>query len=162
MKLHRLAIMTGFMRSGMTLYDYFTEAVRCNVPGLPYVDAQGRIVGRISTRDVYKRIEVPDSILRVADAMGDDTDRLDLSEMKVLEAMEMPVEDFLLEDVPTVSPQSTVVKALALMEVHNTSYIFLVENGDYSGVVTRMVITRRMLESVEEHKRSSTAHPGDT
>jgi len=161
MKLHRLAIMTGFMRSGMTLYDFFTEAVRSNVPGLPYVDAQDRIVGRISVRDVYKKIEVSDSVLRLADAMGDNTDRLDLTEMKVLEAMEMPIENFLLEDVPLVSPQSTVIKALALMEVHNTSYIFLVEDGRYSGVVTRMVITRRMLECVEEHKQGRTAHPDD-
>ena len=162
MKLHRLAIMTGIMRHGMTLFDFFSEAVRCNVPGLPYVDEQDRIVGRISIRDVYKRIAVPDSILRVADAMGDDTDRLDLPEMKVLEAMKMPVENYLLEDVPTVSPQSTVVKALALMEVHNTSYIFLVDQGSYSGVVTRMEIAQRMLECVEEVKHGRAVPTGDT
>ena len=40
MKLERLAIMTGFMRHGMTVRDFFQEAVRCNVPGLPYVDDQ--------------------------------------------------------------------------------------------------------------------------
>ena len=162
MKLHRLAIMTGFMRSGMTLFDFFSEAVRCNVPGLPYIDEQDRIVGRISIRDAYKRFAIPDNILRIADAMGDNTDRLDLPGMKVLETMEMPVETYLLKDVPTVSPQSTVVKALSLMEVHNTSYIFLVEQGSYYGVVTRMVIARRMLEWVEEQKRNMAAHPDDS
>ena len=94
--------------------------------------------------------------------MGDNTDRLDLPGMKVLETMEMPVETYLLKDVPTVSPQSTVVKALSLMEVHNTSYIFLVEQGSYYGVVTRMVIARRMLEWVEEQKRNMAAHPDDS
>ncbi len=153
MKLERLAIMTGYMRKGMTLRDFFGEAVRRNVPGLPFVDEQDRIVGRISIRDVYKKIAVPDSVLRVADAMGDQTDRLDLPEMKVIEALRSPVESFLLENMPAVSPQSTIVKALALMEVHNTSYIFLIENGVYSGVVTRMEIAQRMLKCVEEMER---------
>jgi CBS domain-containing protein len=150
MKLERLATMTGFMRHGMTLRDFFLEALRCNVPGLPYVDDQDRIVGRISIRDVYKRIAVPDNLLPVADAMGDQTDKLDLPEMKVLETMASPVEAYVLENMPSVSPRSSIVKALALMEVHNSSYIFLIEDGRYEGVVTRMVIARRMMECVTE------------
>jgi predicted transcriptional regulator len=138
------------MRKGMTLRDFFVEAVCCNVPGLPYVDEQDQIVGRISIRDVYKQIAVPDSFLRLADAMGDQSDRLDLPEMKVLEALAMPVETFLLENIPSVSPSSAIVKALAIMELHNTSYIFLIEDGEYEGVVTRMVVAHRMLRCVEE------------
>ena len=119
MKLERLATMTGFMRHGMTLRDFFQETVRCNVPGLPYVDEHDQIIGRISIRDVYKRIAVPDNILRIADAMGDgdQMSNLDMPEMKALEVMATPVENYLLEKIPTVSPSSTVVKALALMEV---------------------------------------------
>lgn len=154
MKLERLATMTGFMRHGMTLRDFFEEAVRCGVPGLPYVDDKDQIVGRISIRDVYKRIAVPDSLLRIADAMGDQTDNLDLPEIKVLQTMASPVENYLLDTIPTVSPRSSIVKALALMEVHNSSYIFLIEDGVYEGVVTRMVIARRMLECVKEMERN--------
>ena len=159
MKLHRLAAMTGYMRKGMTLHDFFEEAVRCNVPGLPYVDEREQIVGRLSIRDVYKRVAVPDSFLRVADALGDRTDNLDMPELKVLETMALPVEDFVLENIPSVSPLSSVVKALALMEVHNTGYIFLIEDGRYEGVVTRMVIARRMLECVQEMKRNEGMSP---
>jgi predicted transcriptional regulator len=68
--------------------------------------------------------------------------------------MASPVETFLLENIPSVSPRSTIVKALALMEVHNSSYIFLIENGVYEGVVTRQVIARRMLECVLEMERN--------
>ncbi len=150
MKLERLAVMTKVMRKGMTLRDFFREAARCNVPGLPYVDDENRIVGRISVRDVYKHIAVPDSILRLADAMGDQTDRLDLSEKRVLKAFALPVETYILENIPHVSPYSAIVKALALMEAHNTHYIFLIEHGEYKGVVTRMVIANRMLEWLEE------------
>jgi len=155
MKLERLATMTGFMRHGMTLRDFFQETVRCNVPGLPYVDEHDHIIGRISIRDVYKCIAVPDNILRIADAMGDGDQmgNLDMPEMKALEIMTTPVENYLLEKIPTVSPSSTVVKALALMEVHNSSYIFLIEDGQYKGVVTRMIIAKRMLECVLEMER---------
>ena len=155
MKLEHLATMTGFMRHGMTLRDFFQETVRCNVPGLPYVDEHDQIIGRISIRDVYKCIAVPDSILRIADAMGDgdQMSNLDMPEMKALEVMATPVENYLLEKIPTVSPSSTVVKALALMEVHNSSYIFLIEDGQYKGVVTRMIIAERMLECILEMER---------
>ena len=160
MRLHRLAVMTGVMRKGMTLRDFFQEAVRCNVPGLPYVDEQDRIVGRISIRDVYKHIAVSDSFLRLADAMGDQTDKLDLPEIKAREALAFPVETCLLENIPSVSPSSAIVKALALMEVHNTSYIFLIEDGEYKGVVTRMVVAKRMLECVME-RENRLANAGD-
>ena len=154
MKLHHLAVMTGVMRSGMTLKEFFQEAARCNVPGLPFVDQDDRIVGRVSVRDVYKHIAVPDHIVGLADAMGDQTDRLDLSDRRVLEAFALPVENYVLENIPTVSPYSTIVKALAIMEAHNTHYIFLIENGKYEGVVTRMVIANRMLEALEDIERS--------
>ncbi len=150
MKLEHLSVETGVMRNSMTLRDFFQEAIRCNVPGLPYTDAAGKIIGRVSIRDVYKRIAVPDNLLRLADALGDKVDNLDLPEMKVKEMLAHPVKDFLLENIPSVSPYSPIVKALALMEVHNTSYIFLIENGEYKGIVTRMVIAKRMLTCIIE------------
>lgn len=150
MKLEHLSVMTGVMRKGMTLRDFFAEVARCNVPGLPYVDDNDQIIGRISVRDVYKHIAVPDGVIGLADAMGDQTDRLDLSEKRVLEAFSSPVDTYVLENIPYVSPNSAIVKALALMEAHNTHYIFLIENKEYKGVVTRMVIANRMLECLEE------------
>ena len=154
MKLERLAVMTNVMREGMTVRDFFEEAARCNVPGLPYVDGQGQITGRISMRDVYKRIAVPDNIIALADAMGDKTDRLDLSEKRILRAFARPVERYLLENIPHVSPYSSLVKALTIMEAHNTHYIFLIEDGEYKGVVTRMVIANRMLECLQDQEKN--------
>ena len=146
--------MTDVMRKGMTLRDFFKEASRCNVPGLPYADDKNKIVGRISVRHTYKHIAVPDNIVGLADAMGDQTDRLDLSERRILKALALPVETYLLENIPSVTPQSSIVKALAIMEAHNTHYIFLIEDGKYRGVVTRMVIATRMLECLEEMEQS--------
>ncbi len=152
MRIERLAHMTEVMRSGMTLRHFLKEAVRTNVPGLPYVDEHGHIAGRISVRDVFKRIAVPNSYLRLADAMGDQTDRLNMSDKRILNALDSPVEEYVLENIPTVSPDSSIVKALAIMEAYNTHYIFLIEGESYVGVVTRMVIAERMLAWLEDPK----------
>ena len=152
MKLKHLSVTTCVMRKGMTLRDFFEECVRCNVPGLPYVTTAGRVVGRISIRDVFKYMAIPDNLVNVAHVLGDETDRLDLTEMQVIETLALPVEKFLLENIPSVSPRSSIVKALAIMEQFNTSYIFLIEDGEYRGLVTRMVITHRMLECIQEYE----------
>ena len=150
MKLQRLAVMTGVMHKGLTLRDFFEEAVRCNVPGLPFVDENGHISGRVSIRDVFKRIAVPSSYLRLVDAIGDMTNRLDMSERRILEAMARPVEDYVLERLPSVSPASSLIKALAIMEAYDTHYIFLIEDDRYMGIVTRMVIADRLLDWLKE------------
>jgi CBS domain-containing protein len=150
MKLQRLAVMTKVMRKGMSLRDFFQEAVRSNVPGLPFVDEHNRIVGRISVRDVFKHIAVPSSYLRLVDAMGDQTNKLDMSEQRILKSLARPVETYLLENIPVVSPASSLVKALAIMEAYNTHYIFLIEDGAYMGIVTRMVIANRLLDWLGE------------
>lgn len=157
MKLENLGIPTGAVRHGMTLRNFFEEAVRCNVPGLPFVDEQDQIVGRISIRDVYKCLAVPDNLVPLADMIGDQTDNLDLPEMEVAESLALPVETFLLKTIPSVSPRSSIVKALTLMEAHNTSYIFIIDEGEYKGVVTRMVVARRMLECILELEQANTA-----
>ena len=159
MKLEHLSIATGVMRKGMTLRDFFEECVRCNVPGLPYVDNQDRVTGRISIRDIYKHMVIPDHLIRVAHLLGDRTNQLDLPEMKVSEMLALPVETFLLENIPSVSPQSSIVKALAIMEMFNTSYIFLIEDGEYRGLVTRMVIAHRMLLCIKEQESRTGATP---
>ncbi len=159
MKLEHLSIATGVMRKGMTLRDFFEECVRCNVPGLPYVDDQDRIAGRISIRDVYKHMAIPDHLIKVAHLLGDRTDQLDLPEVKLNKILELPVETFLLENIPGVSPQSSIVKALAIMEMYNTSYIFLIEDGEYRGLVTRMVIAHRMLLCIQEEESTAASTP---
>jgi CBS domain-containing protein len=145
------------MRKGKTLRDFFEECARCNVPGLPYVDDDGKVVGRISIRDVYKHMAIPDYVIQVAHVLGDQTSRIDLPEMKVLEAMASPVEAHILENITSVSPRSSVVKALAIMEMFNTSYIFLMEDEQYKGIVTRMVIARRMLICLRESDHAAVA-----
>lgn len=157
MKLKNIAVSTGVMRHGMTVYDFFEEALKCRVPGLPYANDAGQIVGRISIRHIYKVLAVPDNLLLVADMMGDLSDNLDPPEIKVAELMAAPIEDYVLEEMPAVTSHSSAVKALAIMEVYNSSYIFLIDDNQYKGVVTRMDLARRMLECYKEREKPNEA-----
>ena len=73
-----------------------------------------------------------------------------MSEQRILKSLAKPVESYLLENIPSVSPASSLVKALAIMEAYNTHYVFLLEDDSYMGVVTRMVIANRLLDWVAE------------
>ena len=79
-----------------------------------------------------------------------------MSEPRILTALAQPIENYLLENIPSVSPASSLVKALAIMEAYNTHYIFLIEDGKYMGVVTRMVIANRLLDWLDEVDRGKT------
>lgn len=158
MKLQNIAIATSIMHQGQTLRDFFEEALKCKVPGLPYADQSGNISGRISLRNVYKNLAVPDNLLNFADIIGDQTDMLDLEEIKISKALAKPVEEFVLDGIPTVSPRSSIVKALTIMEMHNSSYVFLIDEEEYKGVVTRMVLADRMLSCVIANEKMLSNH----
>lgn len=148
MKLKNLSIPAAAMRKEMTLLDFFEECTHWRVPGVPYVDEYERIVGRISLRDVFKRLTIPDYLIKVAHVLGDRTENIELPELKVRQMLSLPVEDYVLETIPNVSPRSSIIKALAIMEMFNSSYVFLQENDKYLGIVTRMVVARRIMDAV--------------
>ena len=148
MKLRNLAVRTRMIRAGMTLRDVFEECIGRSVPGLPFADASGTIVGRISIRDVFKRTCIPDYMVKAAHVLGDHIDFVNIPESYAAQVLAMPAESYVLQNIAHVTSESPVVKALAIMEKFGTGYIFLIDEGQYQGVVTRMSIARRMLESV--------------
>ena len=83
-----------------------------------------------------------------------------MSERKILNALALPIETHLLGNMPVVSPSSAVVKALAIMEAYNTHYVFLIEEGTYVGVVTRMLIAKRMLDWLQDLEQNGSMPDG--
>jgi predicted transcriptional regulator len=155
MKLRNLAVRTRMIQAGMTLQDVFEECIRCSVPGLPFADPAGTIIGRISIRDVFKRTCIPDYMVKAAHLLGDNIDFVNIPESHAAQVLAMPAESYVLKNIAHVSSESPVVKALAIMEEFGTGYIFLIDAGEYQGVVTRMGIARRMLESAAAGRTSA-------
>ncbi len=148
MILANLAIPTPLVTSGMTLRDAFQLCVDCNVPGIPYADDQNNIVGRISIHHSINTSCMPGYLKGVAHLLGDNTQKLDIPELSARELLSQPVEGFVLKSVNIVTSNSPVIKGLAMMEQNNSTYLFLVDNAIYKGVVTRMGIARRLLDAM--------------
>lgn len=146
MRLLDIIIPTAMAHPGMKVGDVFEECATRNVPGLPFRNDKGAIVGRISIRHTLKMTCIPEYMVKGAHLLGDAIDHLQLKDDEIRYVLDLPVDDFVLEDVAHLSAASPIVKALSVMEYYNTGYIFLCDNQQYRGIVTRMGIARLLLE----------------
>ncbi len=146
MILDHIAIPTAVMRREHRVEDFFAECVRRDVPGLPFVNDQGEITGRISIRHVFKETCIPHWAIRAAHVLGDRIDAVNIPHVRAREILAEPVEKYRLPAFASSTPRSPIVKGLAIMEQVNTSYIFLIDDGQYTGIVTHMKIARQLME----------------
>ena len=145
MRLLDIIVPTGVARAGMSVREVFEECVKRNVPGIPYVDEDDQVIGRVSIRHTLKQTCIPKYMVKAAHLLGDSLQHVSIPEVLAREVLEMQVDPFLLENIATVTSESPVVKALAIMEQYNSGYIFLIDDGIYKGIVTRMGIAALML-----------------
>ncbi|MEJ2611313.1 MAG: CBS domain-containing protein [Candidatus Thiodiazotropha sp.] len=142
MRIKHISIPTKVARSGMSVREVMQECVDKDVPGIPFIDEEGRLSGRFSVRHLFLVCCIPNDILQGAHLLGDDIEHLDFPNIKTDELMSHTVDDFIFPDAIQLSPNFQAIKALAIMEQHGTEYLFVTEEGDYQGVVTRMSIAR--------------------
>ena len=152
MHLSKLAKPTPVIKAGMLLMDFFRFTVEHNVKGLPYVDESGKIIGRLSLRHCFRETCLPHYVIHAAHMLGDSIDAVDLPRIKASEILSQPVESFVKSDYAVASSKSPIVKGLAIMEQLDTSYIFLVDDGKYEGIVTHMAIAKRVLHHADTVK----------
>jgi len=146
MELTDILVPTCTAHSGMTVAEIFTECLSCHVPGLPFLDEQGQLTGKISIRNILKHTCLPDYLVSHADLIGDLEGYISNPILKANNILAMPIESFLLEDHPSTDSQSSPLKAIALMERYDTTYLFIVDDGAYKGVVNVLGIARSLLD----------------
>ena len=147
MELKNVITPTGVARTGMTVREGFRESLRCAVPGIPYVDESGKVVGRFSIRETLRRACIPDVMVRYADLLGDAPGCLVVSAEHAPKLLDLPLLPFVKYEVARITPNCALATAVALMERHTTNYLFVIDHQDhYIGVVTIWAIAARMLE----------------
>lgn len=149
MNLHNLAIPTAVIHPGSRIQDFFETCLIYGAPGLPYVDATGTIVGRLSIRHVFKCTCIPDYVLRAAHLLGDNIESVNVPRVQVSHLLQEPVEKYVLKEYAVASSHTPVVKGLAIMEQLNTNYLFVIDENDYKGIVTHMAIAHRVIEQTD-------------
>jgi|TARA_Y100000310_G_scaffold71677_1_gene67574 CBS domain-containing protein len=147
MILANLAKPTEVAKSGMTLREALDICVNCDVPGIPFVNDAGDIVGRICIRETLRKTCIPSYVVDAAHVLGDDIHEVNIPELHAADLLSQPVDHYILTTFNTVTSLSPVIKGLAIMEQLQSDYLFLVDDGEYKGVVTHMGIAQRLLEA---------------
>jgi CBS domain-containing protein len=133
----------------MTVGEALRICIEHGIPGIPFVDAGGRISGRFSVRHIFKISSLPDDVVRGAHLIGHEAIHLEYPCDHFAEVFRQPIDNLILPQFAHMSSDALVAKAMALMEKFNSGYMFVIDDGHYKGVVTRLGLTRLLLDANE-------------
>ena len=144
-----LLVVTLVARPGMRVRDVFRECLAAHVQALPYCDESGRITGRVTLKHVVNSEVVPAHVAALAHVVGDRHATFERLERRLPEIFGHRVEDYVQEPHPSIGPEAQLMKALAMMEYHDTSYLFVTDAGTYRGTLTIQGIAAWMVHFEE-------------
>jgi predicted transcriptional regulator len=145
MKLRQILIPTKVANQGMTVREVFAECGRAHIPALPCCTRSGRITGRITLKNILKISCLPDYMIESARILGEEMSCMEDVESKARRMLETPMDPYVQEPALSLSSDAPIIKALALMEQNDTSYLFVVDDGQYQGAVTIQCLAKMLI-----------------
>ena len=136
MNVEQVLIPTKVAKAGMSVREVFKECSAANTPGLPFCDSGGHIIGRVTVKNILKRSCLPEYLVEMARVLGEQISNVQDMEAVARQLLKDPAELYFQPPHISITSASSVIKALAMMEHSDTSYIFVVDEGQYKGVVT--------------------------
>ena len=136
MKLKQILIPTKTANHGMTVREVFTECGRANLPALPFCTRSGRITGRVTLKNILKTSCLPEYMIESARILGEEMSCMEDIASKAIQLLDTPVDPYVQEPALSLNSEAPAIKALAMMEQNDTSYLFVVDEGQYQGAVT--------------------------
>lgn len=131
-----LLIVTRVAQPGMLVRDVFRECLSARVQSLPWRDASGSITGRVTLKYIANRSIVPEHVVQFALVVGDRLSTFEEMERRLPEVFGHRVEDYVQEPHASIPSDTQLMKALAIMEHYDTSYLFVIDDGAYRGTMT--------------------------
>jgi CBS-domain-containing membrane protein len=144
MGMESVMIETDVAHAGMLVRELFAACGKAQVQALPYVDASGKLSGRVTLKNVLRLSCLPEYVVELAPMLNLKMSCVDHAEDKAREMLCCPIEPFVQRTHETIPSDAPLIKALALMEKHDTSYIFVVDGQNYRGTVTIQGIAASM------------------
>jgi len=145
MKLKQILIPTKVATAGMTVREVFAECCRVHIPALPMCTKSGRIAGRVTLKNIMKLSCLPEYIIESARILGEEMSCMEDLEAKAKQLLCTPVDPYVQEPALFLSPEAPAIKALAMMEQNDTSYLFVVDDGQYQGAVTIQCLAKMLI-----------------
>ena len=144
--IEKIMIPTQVIRPGMVVRDLFLECGRAQVQSLPYADGSGRLKGRITLKNVLRVSCLPEYMVTLASLLGPQLSCVEHAEEKARQILSNPVEPYVQAMPKTIASSAPLIKALAFMEQNDTSYIFVIDDGEYKGIINIQGIAAKMTE----------------
>ena len=153
MKLKQILIPTKVASHGMTVREVFAECCRAHIPALPFCTKSGRIAGRVTLKNIMKLSCLPDYMIESARFLSEEMSCMDDIETTAKQLLCTPVDPYVQEPALFLNPEAPAIKALAMMEQNDTSYLFVVDDGKYQGIITIQGIAEQMsrMYAIEHH-----------
>jgi CBS domain-containing protein len=143
---------TDVVRPGTLVREVFAECGRARVQALPFVDETGRLVGRITLKNVMKVACLPEHMVAAAPLLGSFLSSVDEVRERIAKVLDSEADAFVQKLNVLIGSEETAIKALAIMAHNDTSYLFVVDGGEYQGIITIQGIAERMSQiDVEMH-----------
>lgn len=129
------------IKKGMTYQEVVKIFLKYKISGAPVVDEKDNLIGLISEKDLF-RILYPyyKSFYENPELYFD----LEARENKTLEIKNDPVENFMTHVVITITPETPIMAAGAIMLARGIHRLPVVENKKIVGIVSREDIYRRI------------------
>lgn len=140
-----ILIRTKVANADMRVRDIFEQCLQARVQSLPYSDETGAITGRITLKNIINRSIVPAYLAELAPVISTRLSSFDELEARMLQVFEEPVAPYVQEPHASVYSDTELMKALAIMEHHDTSYLFVIDGADYKGTLTIQGIAAWMM-----------------
>jgi len=144
MNIQKVLFPTIVVRPGMLVRDVFAECGKLHVQSLPYCNEEGVLSGRVTLKNIMKFSCLPEHMIELAHLLGNQLSCVENAEEKAREIISNPIEPYVREMSETISSEEPLIKALAVMERNDSSYIFVVDDGNYKGIITIQGIAQAM------------------
>lgn len=149
-----IIVPTPTMKAGETVKDMFVSCIEANVPALPYRDQEGLIKGFVSLKRVMGKDCLPNYLVELAGILHNDMNCTTQAMEKIHTLFSKPVDDYIEKPFYFVASDTILIRAVALMEQHNTSFLFVADcaddidksHCDYKGIITRISVAKKMLQ----------------
>lgn len=137
-------IPTKVVTPGTLVRDFFRECGRAHVQALPFADDSGQLAGRITLKYVMKFGCLPEHMVAAAPLLGSFLSCVGNAQEKVAQLLNSQVDAYVQRLHVLIASGEPAIKALAIMEQNDTSYLFVVDDGEYKGIITIQGIAARM------------------
>lgn len=146
MKIGPITVNTKTAKAGMTVREVFVECTRTNSPGLPVCDDHARVTGRITVKHILKRYCLPEYLVEMATILGEQISSVQDMELMAKDLLDSRIDAYIQKPHASITSASSVIKALAMMEKIDTTYLLVVDDGKYQGVITMQSLCETILD----------------